>query len=143
VRSPLLRHHESLARLRLTTLLAASIVASTVGVASVATASVAGRTARSGLYGTVRRGPTMPVCRQGQPCDAPAKVTLVFSRDGAEVARTRSSAKGSYRLALGPGLYSVRTTGATRIGRGLRPARVRVRPGRFDRIDFFIDTGIR
>src|SRR5439155_15482640 len=33
------------------------------------------------LHGTVMRGPTMPVCQVGKPCDAPAAhVTLFFTR---------------------------------------------------------------
>src|SRR5438045_10289 len=36
----------------------------------------------SGLHGTVTKGPTAPVCRVGQPCSAPAQVTLLFRRLG-------------------------------------------------------------
>ena len=94
------------------------------------------------------RGPIAPVCAVGQPCDAPAKdVTLVFSRNGEVVRRTKTNDKGRYRVALAPGLYSVRLGKAQRqvqrIGRGLQPTRVRVLADRFRRVDFSIDTGIR
>jgi hypothetical protein len=97
----------------------------------------------SGLYGTVRKGPVMPVCRIGVPCDAPAQVTLVFSRNGREIGRTRSTAAGAYRIALPAGYYAVRTLERIGIARNIRPANVHVRAGHFDRLAFFIDTGIR
>src|SRR5438876_5935864 len=55
---------------------------------------------RSGLFGIVTKGPTVPVCREGETCDAPVQVTLVFARAGRDVARVRSSAAGHYRIAL-------------------------------------------
>jgi hypothetical protein len=45
-------------------------------------------------------------------------------------------------VALPAGAYAVRTSAAP-FGRAPRPATVRVRAGRSDRIDFAIDTGIR
>jgi len=96
----------------------------------------------SGLRGTVLRGPIMPVCREGVPCDAPAPgLVLAFSRAGV-VRKTRTDAKGAYRIALPPGAYSV-TTSLRLFGRTPRPARVRVRAGHWDRIVFSVDTGIR
>ncbi len=115
-----------------------------LAVAAVAAAAPAvGSTVRSGLYGLVMRGPTQPVCRAEQPCEAPAPgVTLVFSRAGRPPVRATTGQDGSYRVALGPGIYSVRTS-ATPFGAVPRPSSVKVRPGRFDRIVFRIDTGIR
>ena len=52
-----------------------------VSLAAVVDASAA--LPRSGLYGSVRRGPLTPVCRVGVACDAPARnVILTFSRTG-------------------------------------------------------------
>lgn len=101
---------------------------------------------RSGLHGVVRRGPIAPVCRAGTPCDAPALVTLAFSARraaGGSVYWFRTDKNGRYRIALPPGIYAV-TTGQKQpaIGR-IRPRFVHVRAGHWDRIDFFIDTGIR
>ena len=99
-------------------------------------------TLRSGLYGVVRKGPIMPVCRTDVPCDAPAQVTLVFTRAGNVVARAKSDAEGRYRVAILAGYYAVRTQ--PRIGFGaMRPTNVHVRAGHFDRLNFSIDTGIR
>jgi hypothetical protein len=97
-----------------------------------------------GLHGVVTRGPTMPVCRVGSPCSAPATGTvLVFSRGGREVGEARVGNGGRYRVRLAPGVYTV-TTGSTRqLGFGLRPATVRVVVNVDRLVDFSIDTGIR
>ena len=114
-------------------------IAAAVLAAPAATASLP----QSGLYGVVRKGPITPVCRIGQPCDAPAQVTLVFSRAGRDVSRTRSGADGRYRVVLTPGYYAVRTVERIGVARNIRPRNVHVRAGHFDQLDFSIDTGIR
>ena len=93
---------------------------------------------RSGLHGTITRGPIAPVCVAEQPCTAPAAgAVIVFSR-GLRVVRVTVRPDGSYRLLLRPGLYAVRAL------RGpIEPTRVRVLPGRIRAVDFSIDTGIR
>jgi len=103
----------------------------------------AGAATRSGLYGIVMRGPTQPVCQVGKPCNGPASgLTLVFVRNGAAVARTKTNASGRYTIALAPAVYAVRY-----LPRGMgippRPGSVRVPAGMPKRQDFFIDTGIR
>jgi hypothetical protein len=98
----------------------------------------------SGLHGIVTRGPIVPVCVAEQPCTAPAKnVTLLFSRDGRVVARSKTDLAGRYHLRLRPGTYGVALTTTPRVGRGLEPDHARVRPNRYLRLDFSIDTGIR
>ncbi|PWU25281.1 MAG: hypothetical protein C5B48_02115 [Candidatus Rokuibacteriota bacterium] len=110
-------------------------------------ASAAGSSTGHGLYGAVEKGPIRPVCAVGQPCDGPAQVTLLFSRttqSGALVRyAARSKATGSYRIALPAGYYDVTTKERVGVGRKIKPQRVHVRSGRWDKIDFFIDTGIR
>ena len=56
----------------------------------------------SGLYGVVKKGPITPVCRVDVPCDAPAHITLVFSRACHEVERVHSTQTGRYRIAPCP-----------------------------------------
>src|SRR5438270_5260434 len=98
----------------------------------------------SGFHGVVTRGPTAPVCRIGKPCSEPAVgAVLVFARDGRVAARVRAGAGGRYVVHLAPGVYAVRVDPAQKIGSGLRPRRVNVRPGVLARLDFQIDTGIR
>ncbi len=96
----------------------------------------------SGLQGTVTKGPTMPVCRVGRPCSAPAQVTLIFRRAG-HTYRTRSAADGRYRITLPPGYYTVSTLERIGIAPNIRPRAVHVRRAHVDRLDFSIDTGIR
>jgi hypothetical protein len=100
--------------------------------------------ASSGLRGIVLRGPVLPVCIVGQPCDEPAaNVRLVFIRDGQPVANVRAARDGRCRVALRPGIYRVRTSPRPSIGGSIEPQRVRVPRARFARVDFSIDTGIR
>ena len=105
--------------------------------------SAGGGTATGGLKGRVMRGPIMPVCRVGVPCDEPARgVKLIFSRSGKVVGRTTTNQKGYYRIALRRGAYSVRTDrrGPEKVP---QPSRVSAPRDRFKRVDFTIDTGIR
>jgi hypothetical protein len=111
-------------------------------VASLLAVPGAAASTMSGLHGTVTRGPITPVCRAGTPCEGPAAVTLVFARAGARPQRTRSAADGAYRILLRPGFYTVTTTLSGPSHR-TEPARVHVRSGHVDKLDFSIDTGIR
>jgi hypothetical protein len=98
----------------------------------------------SGLRGLVTRGPITPVCMVEQPCDEPAaNVRLVFLQNGVVVSRVRTSPTGWYRVALAPGRYAVRLPGKPGIGRIVKPQTARVLRGRYSRVDFSIDTGIR
>ena len=97
----------------------------------------------NGLRGVVTRSPITPVCRQGVPCSAPAKDTLlVFFRQGISV-KTRTDSNGRYRVALAPGWWNVRTASAPQIGSGISPRTARVFAGRLRVVNFDIDTGIR
>ena len=100
-------------------------------------------TTGSGLYGVVKKGPITPVCRVGVPCDAPVEVTLVFSRNGREVTRVRSSEKGKYRVGLAPGFYEVRSPVRIGVQKQPKPHALHVRSGHWDRINLFFGTGIR
>jgi hypothetical protein len=119
-------------------------------VAALALASATGSAAAawqegspSGLRGVVMRGPTKPVCRETEPCEAPAAgVVLRFARSGTVVARVRTSAAGAYRVLLRPGRYTV-TTPQRGPGGGLIPRVVRVPSARVARVDFHLDTGIQ
>lgn len=121
----------------------AVIVAAFVLAPALACASGAASPA-SGLHGTVKRGPTMPVCQVGKPCDGPAVgVVLEFKRAGTVKARVKTGLAGAYTVRLLPGAYVVTVSPPSRIGSGLRPRTVRVPSGRLARVNFFLDTGIR
>jgi hypothetical protein len=57
--------------------------------------------------------------------------------------RTRSAANGAYRIALPPGYYTVRSVGKIGFSQTPRPAKVHVRTGHWDKLNFVFDTGIR
>jgi Carboxypeptidase regulatory-like domain len=96
--------------------------------------------ARTGVHGTVRRGPTQPVCRVGTPCSAPAAgVRLTFSR-GAVVRHVRTNKRGRYSIRLAPGRYAVSVSNARF---GYTPRKVTVRRGQMSRLNIQIDTGLR
>jgi hypothetical protein len=102
--------------------------------------SAGGGTA-TGLHGYVKRGPTMPVCRIGVPCTAPARgLKLRFSRAGSVVATATTNDKGWYRVVLRAGRYSV---GINAKGDAYGPRTTTVQSGKMKRRDFLIDTGIR
>jgi hypothetical protein len=104
----------------------------------------AGATVRgSGLRGIVMRGPTRPVCRANESCEAPARgLVLRFVRDGVVKAEVKTSRTGSYAVTLRSGRYAVKLA-VRRPGTGLTPRVVRVPKGRIARVDFHLDTGIQ
>lgn len=96
------------------------------------------------LDGTVRRGPIVPVCVEGVPCDGPAAgVTVLITRGGAPVARVITDSAGRFHRRLRPGLYVVRALTLPGPGRGSDAKTVRVSSGRHTRVRLLIDTGIR
>jgi hypothetical protein len=97
-----------------------------------------------GLVGVVMEGPITPVCRVDEPCEKPAVgVVLQFKRAGRVAARVRTSQKGTYRVTLRPGWYTVTIVPPRLIGSGLTPRAVRVPKGRIARRDFHLDTGLQ
>ena len=109
----------------------------------VAALAAASGTSGSGLYGKVVISPARPVCAIGEPCTAPDRNdVLTFMRRGRRVGTVRTTAKGSYRIALSPGRYTVAVKRRP-IGRGLEPARAIVPSGRYARVNFTLDIGIR
>src|SRR4029450_14047861 len=88
----------------------------------------------TGRRGYVKRGPTMPVCRVGVPCDAPARgVKLRFSRAGKVAATATTNSRGWYRVVLRAGRYSV---GINAKGDAFGARTVTARSGRMTRRAF-------
>lgn len=91
----------------------------------------------------VTRGPVVPVCREGTPCDEPAAaVSFVVRSRGRVVARAVTDALGRFALRLEPGAYVVSLARLPAIG-GLAPRRFVVRAGRVTTLRLKLDTGIR
>lgn len=114
-----------------------------LGTAALLAAFLAADASASGLYGTVREGPTQPVCRANARCDRPAvNLRLRFVRNGMTVAAARTDARGRYRVALRPGRYAVRAE-ANGLGSIVQPSQVTVPTARYARVNLYRDTGIR
>ena len=120
---------------------AAAFVAALAAAAMTLSGATAGISS-SGLVGRVLRGPDAPVCVHYWPCVVPASVVVEFLRDGREIARVKSTARGGYRITLAPGVYSVRPALRYPLWR-LLPQRVKVPAGRYARVNFVLDIGIR
>lgn len=72
-------------------------------------AAGAARVATGGVYGTVIKSPTTPVCKEGVPCSAPAVgVTIQALRGTSVVAHAVTDTQGRYRFRLAPGRYALR-----------------------------------
>jgi len=98
----------------------------------------------SGLYGRVVIYPALPVCQVGSPCTRPAgNVLLRFWRSGRQVGSVRTHANGTFRVPLRPGSYAVTTPAAKLKRPGLEPRRATVPQGRYARLNFTLDVGIR
>jgi len=111
--------------------LAACVLAAGSGVA-------AGSTRSAVLHGTVLLAPATPVCMPRVPCLKPgAGVVLRFVRRGVVRARVTTASDGSYRIALAPGRYFVRSA------RPVIPAAVTLSSAQVKRVTFYLDTGIR
>jgi len=111
--------------------LAACILVAGSGVA-------AGSTRSAVLHGTVLLAPATPVCMPRVPCLKPgAGVVLRFVRRGVVRARVTTASDGSYRIALAPGRYVVRSA------RPVIPAAVTLSSAQVKRVTFYLDTGIR
>ena len=67
----------------------------------------AGGLDRTGLEGTARRGPIQPVCREGEPCDAPLQAEFTLRQDGRVVAHFASDSSGHFLVHAAPGTYTV------------------------------------
>ncbi len=98
----------------------------------------------SGAYGKVLIDPARPVCAIGLPCTAPdPHDVLAFWRGTRRIASVTTAADGSYRVALAPGLYRVTLPRRTVARARLSPVEIRIPLGRFVRVTFRVDVGIR
>ena len=86
----------------------------------------------SGLHGTVSKARRPPVCRQGEPCTAPAQVTLLFQRGRPHDPHPLDRRRRVYRIILAPGYYTVATAERIGITPNIRP-HARPRPRRAHR----------
>jgi hypothetical protein len=95
----------------------------------------------TGLEGTASRGPIQPVCREGEPCDAPLQAGFTLQQDGRMVARFASDSTGHFLVYAAPGSYTVVPDEA--IGISVQTPEVTVQPQGLTHLDLSFDTGIR
>lgn len=115
------------------------LAAATIGALVVTAVAPAAVQPQSGLYGTVKRGPTSPVCIAGKPCSAPARyVSISFTNRAGLTSTAKTDTAGAYRIRLRPATYKVSVSS----GR-ISPTAVRVVRSKMVRVNFSIDTGIR
>ena len=98
----------------------------------------------SAIEGRVSLGPSMPVCRQGIPCDrafSGAKV-VVRTESGASIARATADEDGKFRVDVAAGVYNVGVDVDGPLPR-CSQIRVVVTAGKPARADVDCDTGIR
>jgi hypothetical protein len=91
------------------------------------------------VHGTVRIGPTMPVCKEGVPCDKPAAYVKLRFVHRATHRQVTTDARGRYHLSLAPGTWAVTANAGVR----MTPFRIVVPRAVTWRRNFAIDTGIR
>jgi len=96
----------------------------------------------TGIRGVVLSGPSCPVEQAGSPCpDRPLATELEVVRGSSVVATVRSGDDGRFRVALEPGVYTIRA--ASGGFPSLRPVQVRVPSAAYANITLTFDSGIR
>jgi hypothetical protein len=96
---------------------------------------------RTRLEGTARLGPIQPVCREGEPCDAPLQTGFALQQDGHDVVRFASDSLGHFLVYTAPGTYVV--VPDEPIGFGSQRLAVTVGMDGLTHVDLLFDTGIR
>ena len=96
---------------------------------------------KTGLEGTIRRGPIQPVCREGEQCDAPLQAGFTLQQADSVVARFASDSEGHFLVYVAPGTYLVAPDEP--IGIGLEALEATVEGGGLTHVDLTFDTGIR
>jgi len=96
---------------------------------------------RTGLEGTARLGPIQPVCREGEPCDAPLQAGFTLQQDGHSVVRFTSDSLGHFLVYTAPGTYIV--VPDEPIGIAAQTPAVTVGIAGLTHVDLTFDTGIR
>jgi hypothetical protein len=121
------------------TLILAASACSSGGAAPVQPGSI--ERLRTGLEGTASRGPIQPVCREGQPCDAPVQAGFTLRQQGRVVSHFMSDAAGHFVVYAPPGTYLAVPDRV--IGLGPQSVEVTVQAEGLTHCDLSFDTGIR
>jgi hypothetical protein len=98
----------------------------------------------TGLRGRVVRGPTQPVCREGEPCSEPFSAGFTVRRGTRAVGTFETGADGRFAIRLAPGTYGIVPDADAPL---LQPEQQRqdvtVGPDGATEVEVEFDTGIR
>jgi hypothetical protein len=97
----------------------------------------------TGLEGMVRRGPIYPVCRVGEPCDAPLSAVFQVRQQKRVVTKFQSDSAGHYRVFLAAGAYTIVVDSGAPIWPPQQTHDVLVGMDGLTHLDLDFDTGIR
>jgi hypothetical protein len=97
----------------------------------------------TGLEGMVRHGPVQPVCRVGQPCDAPFSAAFQVWQQQQLVTKFQSDSTGHYRVLLAPGAYTIVPDSGAPIWPRRQAHDVTVGSVGVTHLDLNFDTGVR
>lgn len=98
----------------------------------------------SGVVGQLTIGPLSPVERRGTINYRPYEGTVtVLDQEEKIVTQFRSSADGSFRISLKPGIYTLRPEATGRPYPRAAKQTVKVANGQFTQVRITYDTGIR
>ena len=96
---------------------------------------------QTGLEGTIRRGPTQPVCEVGKPCDAAVEAGFTLQRGGYEIAQFETDQAGHFVVYVEPGSYLL--VPDQPIGISPQTPELTVGTVGLTHIELMFDTGIR
>jgi hypothetical protein len=102
-----------------------------------------GLVSSTGLEGTMRRGPTRPVCQVDQPCSAPFTAGFEILQGAQVIARFQSDAEGHFVIHLPPGSYMVAPDESAPVLARADAHEVTVGSSGLTHVDLEFDTGIR
>jgi hypothetical protein len=119
------------------------LVALALACTSQPSGSLLAQNQRTGLEGMVRRGPIQPVCRVGEPCDAPFSAAFQVWQQQHLVTKFQSDSIGHYRVLLAPGAYTIVADSGAPIWPPRQAHDVTVGSVGLTSLDLDFDTGIR
>jgi hypothetical protein len=97
----------------------------------------------TGLAGVVLRGPILPVCIVGRPCDGPFSASFHVYSGPREIGQFVSDSAGHFSVALAPGGYTVVPDSTAPVFPRFQAKVVMVQPQGETTVTLEFDTGIR
>jgi hypothetical protein len=96
---------------------------------------------QTGLEGSIRQGPTQPVCEVDKPCDAAVEAGFTLQRGGYDIAHFETDPAGHFVVYVEPGAYLL--VPDQPIGISPQTTEVTVGTVGLTHVELTFDTGIR